>query len=84
MTRAQTAAFLAPSLGWLALFLLLPCLLLLLNAVLGADGAITLERFRAIFKDAGVQAQKGGEKLGDAAEKLSEWLRSREGFSESE
>jgi Zn-dependent protease with chaperone function len=42
------------------------------------------ERFRAIFKDAGLQAQKGGEKLGDAAEKLSEWLRSREGSSESE
>ena len=49
MTRAQTTALLAPGLGWLALFLLLPCVLLLLNALLGSDGTITAERFRTIF-----------------------------------
>jgi spermidine/putrescine transport system permease protein len=46
MTRAQTTAFLAPGLGWLALFLLLPCLLLLLNATLAADGRFTLALFQ--------------------------------------
>lgn len=49
MTRAQTTALLAPGLGWLALFLLLPCLLLLLNATLGADGRFTLEQFARAF-----------------------------------
>lgn len=49
MTRAQTTALLSPALGWLALFLLLPCLLLVLNAVLGDDGQITGERFAALF-----------------------------------
>ena len=46
MTRAQTTAFLAPGLGWLAVFLLLPCLLLLLNATLGADGRFSLALFQ--------------------------------------
>ena len=33
------------------------------------------ERFRAIFRDAGVGVEKAGETLGQAAEKLGEWLR---------
>ena len=48
MTRAQTTAFLTPGLIWLSLFLLLPCLLLLINALLGDDGALTAERFQAV------------------------------------
>ena len=35
------------------------------------------EKFRAIFKEAGVGASKAGDKAGEAAEKLSEWLKSR-------
>jgi Zn-dependent protease with chaperone function len=34
------------------------------------------ERFRAIFRDAGVGVEKAGETLGAAADRLSEWLRS--------
>jgi Zn-dependent protease with chaperone function len=33
------------------------------------------ERFRAIFRDAGAGVEKAGETLGQAAEKLGEWLR---------
>ena len=33
------------------------------------------ERFRAIFRDAGVGVTKAGEQVGAAAEKLGEWLR---------
>jgi Zn-dependent protease with chaperone function len=42
------------------------------------------ERFRAIFKDAGAQVQRSGDKVTEAAEKVSEWLRGREGASGSE
>jgi len=52
MTRAQSTAFLAPGLGWLALFLLLPCLLLLLNAGIGDDGSLTGERFAGLLDPA--------------------------------
>jgi Zn-dependent protease with chaperone function len=34
------------------------------------------ERFRAIFRDAGVGVTKAGEQVGVAAEKLADWLRS--------
>jgi Zn-dependent protease with chaperone function len=33
------------------------------------------DRFRAIFRDAGVGVEKAGETLGQAAERLGEWLR---------
>jgi Zn-dependent protease with chaperone function len=33
------------------------------------------ERFRAIFRDAGVGVEKAGDALGQAAEKLGDWLR---------
>ena len=35
------------------------------------------ERFRALFKDLGLGVDKAGDKVGDAAEKLGEWLRDR-------
>jgi Zn-dependent protease with chaperone function len=35
------------------------------------------ERFRGFFKDAGASVEKAGDKAGDAADKLSEWLRDR-------
>ena len=35
------------------------------------------ERFRAIFKDAGLGVEKAGDKVADAAEKVSDWLRDR-------
>jgi Zn-dependent protease with chaperone function len=35
------------------------------------------ERFRGFFKDAGASVEKAGDKVGDAAEKLGEWLRDR-------
>ena len=34
------------------------------------------ERFRAIFREAGAGVEKAGEKVADAADKLSDWLRS--------
>ena len=33
------------------------------------------EKFKGIFKEAGVGASKAGDKAGEAAEKLSEWLK---------
>jgi Zn-dependent protease with chaperone function len=36
------------------------------------------ERFRGFFKDAGASVEKAGDKVGDAAEKLGEWLRDRQ------
>ena len=33
------------------------------------------EKFKGIFKEAGVGANKAGDKAGEAAEKLSEWLK---------
>lgn len=35
------------------------------------------ERFRGFFKDAGASVEKAGDKVGDAAEKLGDWLRDR-------
>jgi Zn-dependent protease with chaperone function len=35
------------------------------------------ERFRKLFKEAGVGVDKAGDRVGDAAEKLGEWLRDR-------
>ncbi len=35
------------------------------------------ERFRAIFAEAGVGAKRAGDKAGDAADKLSDWLKQR-------
>ena len=35
------------------------------------------ERFRGFFKDAGASVEKAGDKVGDAAEKLGEWLKDR-------
>ena len=35
------------------------------------------ERFRGFFKDASVSVDKAGDKVGDAAEKLGDWLRDR-------
>jgi hypothetical protein len=35
------------------------------------------ERFRGFFKDAGAGVEKAGDKVGDAAEKLGDWLRKR-------
>jgi Zn-dependent protease with chaperone function len=35
------------------------------------------ERFRTMFKDAGVGMEKAGDKVADAAEKLGDWLRDR-------
>jgi Zn-dependent protease with chaperone function len=35
------------------------------------------ERFRNLFKEAGVGVEKAGDKVGDAAEKLGEWVRGR-------
>jgi Zn-dependent protease with chaperone function len=35
------------------------------------------ERFRGFFKDAGVGVEKAGDKVGDATEKLADWLRDR-------
>jgi Zn-dependent protease with chaperone function len=35
------------------------------------------ERFRALFKEAGVGVANAGDKMADAAEKLSDWLRDR-------
>jgi len=35
------------------------------------------ERFRGFFKDAGASVEKAGDKVGDAAERLGEWLRDR-------
>jgi Zn-dependent protease with chaperone function len=35
------------------------------------------ERFRGFFKEAGAGVDKAGEKVGDAADKLSDWLRDR-------
>ena len=35
------------------------------------------ERFRALFKEAGVGMEKAGDKVADAAEKLGDWLRDR-------
>lgn len=35
------------------------------------------ERFRGFFKDASVTVDKAGDKVGDAAEKLGDWLRDR-------
>jgi len=37
------------------------------------------ERFRAIFRDAGVGVQKAGEQVSTAAERLSDWLRAGSG-----
>src|SRR5215210_1115893 len=37
------------------------------------------ERFRAIFREAGAGVEKAGEKVGAAAERLSDWLRSGRG-----
>ena len=36
------------------------------------------ERFRGFFKDAGAGVDKAGDKVGDAADKLSGWLRDRD------
>jgi Zn-dependent protease with chaperone function len=36
------------------------------------------ERFRALFKEAGAGVSGAGDKVGDAAEKLGEWLRDRQ------
>ena len=35
------------------------------------------ERFRNLFKEAGVGVEKAGDKVGDAAEKVGEWVRGR-------
>jgi Zn-dependent protease with chaperone function len=35
------------------------------------------ERFRGFFKEAGASVEKAGDKVGDAAEKLGDWLRDR-------
>jgi Zn-dependent protease with chaperone function len=35
------------------------------------------ERFRGFFKDAGAGVEKAGDRVGDAAEKLGDWLRDR-------
>jgi Zn-dependent protease with chaperone function len=35
------------------------------------------ERFRGFFRDAGASVEKAGDKVGDAAEKLGDWLRDR-------
>ena len=35
------------------------------------------DKFRGIFKEAGVGASKAGDKAGEAAEKLSEWIKQR-------
>jgi Zn-dependent protease with chaperone function len=35
------------------------------------------ERFRGFFKDAGASVEKAGDRVGDAAEKLGDWLRDR-------
>ena len=35
------------------------------------------ERFRGFFKEAGVTVDRAGDKVGDAAEKLGDWLRDR-------
>ena len=35
------------------------------------------ERFRGFFKDAGASVERAGDKVGDAAEKLGDWLRDR-------
>jgi Zn-dependent protease with chaperone function len=37
------------------------------------------ERFRAIFRDAGAGVEKAGERVADAAEKVSDWLRANRG-----
>jgi Zn-dependent protease with chaperone function len=37
------------------------------------------ERFRAIFRDAGVGVEKAGDRVADAADKLSDWLRANRG-----
>jgi Zn-dependent protease with chaperone function len=36
------------------------------------------ERFRALFREAGLGVEKAGDKMADAAEKLSDWLRERQ------
>jgi hypothetical protein len=36
-------------------------------------------RFRTIFRDAGAGVEKAGERVADAAEKLTDWLRSGRG-----
>jgi hypothetical protein len=35
------------------------------------------DRFRTIFEEAGVGVKRAGEKAGDAADKLSDWLKQR-------
>jgi hypothetical protein len=35
------------------------------------------DKFRGIFEEAGTGVRKAGDKAGDAADKLSEWLRQR-------
>jgi hypothetical protein len=37
------------------------------------------DRFRAIFRDAGASVEKAGETLGQAAERLGDWLRTNRG-----
>ena len=41
------------------------------------------ERFRALLKDLGLGVDKAGDKVGDAAERLGEWLRDRRAPPES-
>jgi Zn-dependent protease with chaperone function len=36
------------------------------------------ERFRVLFREAGLGVEKAGDKMADAAEKLSDWLRERQ------
>ena len=37
------------------------------------------ERFRAIFREAGAGVEKAGDRIGEAAEKVSDWLRANRG-----